>query len=684
MHADASFFANIINVVNEAEEEYRSFIYALRFLSTYFCLSKQWLSTLDVKNITIDNYRDYQGEVNILLMPTDVSSAVNESQPFFPILLVEQKSNHCYVLYRGWGSNKLIAANANFDHLSTHTLSSLKFDQAYICTPVGLSIDTTVAKLFKNTFKFMRRHYFLMLLLGCVTAFSSLFPMFVSSYVFSYLQAMHGKGLLMAIISFSMLIAMAAALNLFNDINIKNANLKLLLVVLPGVFYHLLALPIHTAQSGDLSQKITDYESALCKILSGLLQLLFGLLALILLFLYMLHCQWQLALIFLFISSISLCIKFYLVPKNLHYIENSLTQQGRLFQFTHELLLQIHKIRSGGIEWIVYKRWLNHLLSIKIWSEKSMRIELIALLTQSCMPILLMMSIYLTIYSLSDQYDVFALLQFMICASQFIALFDKSSTQAVDFINLLPSLRRIEPFLSKRIEKYDYSKAINQPLEGDIEFQQINLTDQATGKLILQNISLHIPAGKFVAIVGHSGAGKSSLFKLLLGFEQPDSGSILMDGKPLSSCNIRDIRKQLGVVMQDSNILPGTIFSNLSVQTNLTHDDAWHLTRLVGLDKDIEAMPMKMYTYVSDNAGESLSGGQKQKILIARALASNPRILLLDEATSALDNISQSLIFENLQELGITRIVIAHRYSTIAHADVIYKIEQGRIICHER
>jgi ABC-type bacteriocin/lantibiotic exporter with double-glycine peptidase domain len=167
---------------------------------------------------------------------------------------------------------------------------------------------------------------------------------------------------------------------------------------------------------------------------------------------------------------------------------------------------------------------------------------------------------------------------------------------------------------------------------------------------------------------------------LLLGFDEATAGNILFDNQSISQFNAGELRKQIGVVLQTTNIFPGTLFSNLAAFSGITHERAWELARLVGLDDEINAMPMKMHTYVSDNAGESLSGGQKQKILIARALAAKPRILLLDEATSALDNHSQALIFANLRLLNITRVVIAHRYSTIKDADLIVRLENGRII----
>lgn len=196
----------------------------------------------------------------------------------------------------------------------------------------------------------------------------------------------------------------------------------------------------------------------------------------------------------------------------------------------------------------------------------------------------------------------------------------------------------------------------------------------------LKNASLHVPAGSFVALTGETGAGKSTIFRLLLGLETNYTGTILFDNLNIRDFNLDALRKHFGVVLQTSTLFPGTIYSNICANTKISLDDAWHLAKMVGLDDEINAMPMKMFTYISDNAGDSISGGQRQKIMIARALANKPKILFLDEATSALDEEAQALIFNNLRSFNFTCFYITHRLSTLMYADQVYRLEQGRVI----
>ena len=186
--------------------------------------------------------------------------------------------------------------------------------------------------------------------------------------------------------------------------------------------------------------------------------------------------------------------------------------------------------------------------------------------------------------------------------------------------------------------------------------------------------------GEFIALVGPSGAGKSTLLRLLLGFEQPETGTVEYDGKDLSHLDVRAVRQQAGVVVQQARLLPGSIFHNIiGSSTALTVDDAWEAARIAGLDEDIRAMPMGMQTMISEG-NATFSGGQRQRILIARAVAAKPRILLFDEATSALDNRTQASVTASLERLRATRIVIAHRLSTIRRADRILVLDGGRVI----
>jgi ABC-type bacteriocin/lantibiotic exporter with double-glycine peptidase domain len=182
-----------------------------------------------------------------------------------------------------------------------------------------------------------------------------------------------------------------------------------------------------------------------------------------------------------------------------------------------------------------------------------------------------------------------------------------------------------------------------------------------------------------VALVGPSGSGKSTLFRLLLGFDTPEVGAVHFDGQDMAGLDLNALRRQLGVVLQTSRLMSASIFENIASSARITMEEAWEAAAMAGLADDILAMPMGMHTVVSEG-GTNLSGGQRQRLLIARALALRPRILLFDEATSALDNRTQAIVSESLERLRVTRIVVAHRLSTIRHADRIYVLEKGRLI----
>jgi ABC-type bacteriocin/lantibiotic exporter with double-glycine peptidase domain len=195
---------------------------------------------------------------------------------------------------------------------------------------------------------------------------------------------------------------------------------------------------------------------------------------------------------------------------------------------------------------------------------------------------------------------------------------------------------------------------------------------------VLDDVSFTAEPGEFVAVVGSTGSGKSTILRILMGFETPTSGSVLYDGQDLGELDVTAVRRQCGVVLQNGSLLAGDIRTNIIGGTNHTIDDAWEAARMVGIDEEIAAMPMGMFTVVSEGTN-TLSGGQRQRIMIARALVSRPRLVFFDEATSALDNPAQRVVAESTHNLNATRIVIAHRLSTIIGADRIIVLDRGRI-----
>lgn len=253
------------------------------------------------------------------------------------------------------------------------------------------------------------------------------------------------------------------------------------------------------------------------------------------------------------------------------------------------------------------------------------------------------------------------------------------SSVVLTMATIKPLLEMVKPIL-ETVPEIDESKKIVTKLSGDIELNNITFRYTENGPKIINNLSLRVKPGEYIGIVGKTGCGKSTLMRLLLGFEKPESGAIYFDGSDLESLDVRSVRKNMGVVLQNGKLFSGDIFSNIIITAPwLTLNDAWEAARMAGVKEDILAMPMGMHTMISEGSG-SISGGQRQRIMIARAIAAKPRILFFDEATSALDNITQKIVSESLDTLNCTRIVIAHRLSTIKMCDRILVFEKGMIV----
>jgi NHLM bacteriocin system ABC transporter ATP-binding protein len=246
------------------------------------------------------------------------------------------------------------------------------------------------------------------------------------------------------------------------------------------------------------------------------------------------------------------------------------------------------------------------------------------------------------------------------------------------FSSLKPQLDIVSPILKTEPE-VSGGKTVVTSLSGGVEINNLTFRYGEGGKNVLDGINIKIRPGQYVAVVGKTGCGKSTLVRLLLGFEQPNKGAIYYDGKDLNKLDLPSLRRRIGAVLQSGKLFTGDIYGNIVISApNLTLDDAWEAARIADMAGDIEAMPMGMHTIITEGGG-GISGGQKQRLMIARAVAPKPKILIFDESTSALDNITQKHVADSLAKMKCTRIVIAHRLSTIKDCDKIYVLENGKV-----
>ncbi len=244
---------------------------------------------------------------------------------------------------------------------------------------------------------------------------------------------------------------------------------------------------------------------------------------------------------------------------------------------------------------------------------------------------------------------------------------------------ILPAFDQMRPLLTAIPEAEVKGEPVER-LGGEILFDHISFRYDPDGPLILDDVTIHARPGEFIAIAGKSGAGKSTLFRLALGIDRPSAGAVYYDGRDLKHLNLKQVRRKIGAVPQSVRLHPQDLWDNIVAHhEEMTTDEVWHTARTARIEREIKAMPMGMMTMVGAS-GSVLSGGESQRVTIARSLIGNPQIMLFDEATNWLDNESQAEVMQNLALLTSTRIVIAHRLSTLEQADRIYVMQAGRVV----
>ena len=337
----------------------------------------------------------------------------------------------------------------------------------------------------------------------------------------------------------------------------------------------------------------------------------------------------------------------------------------------------IQKIRLSGSEKRAFARWADiYSKSARMQYNPPLFLKANAVFISA---IGLIGNIVLYYIATSNNIGVSNYFAFTISYGQVMGAFTALASIATSIASFKPLLRMAEPILKAEPEVSE-DKEILTEVNGDIELEHIHFRYDNKSPYVLNDLSLKVKAGEYVAIVGRTGCGKSTLVKLLLGFEKPERGDIYYDSKNFNSIDPKSLRQKMGVVTQNGKLFPGDIYSNIVITApKLTINDAWEAAEIAGIANDIREMPMGMNTIISEGQG-GVSGGQKQRLMIARAVAPKPKILIFDEATSALDNKTQKQVSDSLDKLNCTRIVIAHRLSTIKNCDRILVMENGTFI----
>ncbi|MBR0796031.1 NHLP bacteriocin export ABC transporter permease/ATPase subunit [Bradyrhizobium jicamae] len=364
----------------------------------------------------------------------------------------------------------------------------------------------------------------------------------------------------------------------------------------------------------------------------------------------------------------------------IYYESKHFNLQGKVSGLVLQLIAGVGKLRVANAASRALARWSGQFAVQKRYFVASQRAANVLVVFETAFPLLATLIIFAIASRTNSQLltNLGAFLGFLSAFGQTTAAIGNFASSMSESLVVIPHLARMKPILSAAAEIAEDRRPAGE-LVGEIEFSGVTFRYIEGGPTVLDDITLRVSRGEYVAIVGPSGSGKSSLLRLLLDFERPEAGTIFYDGKALNTIETNDVRRQLGVVLQDTKLATGSLYENICGGVELTLDKAWEAARLAGLDNDIRQMPMGMHTLVAEGIN-TLSGGQRQRVLIARALARSPRILLFDEATSALDNQTQAIVGASLERLNVTRIVIAHRLSTIRHADRIVMLVGGKIV----
>jgi NHLM bacteriocin system ABC transporter ATP-binding protein len=450
----------------------------------------------------------------------------------------------------------------------------------------------------------------------------------------------------------------------------------------PAIWDRLLSLePRFFARwsTGELVQRangIAEARRSLSDVaISALLGAFFSISSLLVVF----AVDWRLASLAVAGVAVLVVVLLALARRQQRHERDVFEMHGEIHGLLYQLLLGIDKLQTAGREVQAFALWARLYGRQKAADAETLRYQNAATALVAGAQTLLIGLLLGGITLLHLHVGIGHLIVAGVALGQVVLAMGQLSNVAAASYAVAPILARLEPIVTGPVEGADDARDPGE-LRGAVELENVTFAYPGSTGPAVESVTLRAAPGELIALAGPSGAGKSTLVRLLLGFEAPTDGRVLYDGRDLRTLDPRLVRRQLGVVLQRSRLVQGSLLDNvLASAPEAGEAAAWEAAELAGIADAIRALPLGMQTRVGED-NQSFSGGQIQRLLIARALVRRPPVLIFDEATSALDNVTQREISDRLASLECTRIVIAHRLSTIRRADRIYVVDGGRVV----